>query len=242
MQIIPVIDVKGGIVVAARGGDREAYRPIVTALAPDTSEPVAVTRGYRRLWPFPILYMADLDGIAGLAPNLAVVRRLADELPDMALWVDHGAATAGEVEAVLEAHPRSTVVIGSETLGEAERLVEIQRRHGERIALSLDFKGDAFLGPAALLERTQCWPRRIIVMTLAAVGRDAGPDLARVREITARAGPGRQVFAAGGVRGKADCAALAGAGASGVLVASALHAGKLEAGDLGEIAGLETMT
>ena len=52
-----------------------------------------------------------------------------------------------------------------------------------------------------------------------------------------RAG-GRRIYAAGGVRDRADMIALHAAGAAGVLVATALHAGTIKAGDLEEIAGL----
>ena len=48
----------------------------------------------------------------------------------------------------------------------------------------------------------------------------------------------RRIYAAGGVRDRADIVALRAAGAAGVLVATALHAGTLKAGDLNEIAGL----
>jgi phosphoribosylformimino-5-aminoimidazole carboxamide ribotide isomerase len=51
------------------------------------------------------------------------------------------------------------------------------------------------------------------------------------------AGPKRRVYAAGGVRDMDDVRALRDAGASGVLVATALHEGKIKAGDLEEIAG-----
>lgn len=238
MHIIPVIDVRGGVVVAARGGDRDNYRPIETPLAPGTSDPVAVTEGYRTLYPFPRLYMADLDGIAGRPANTGVVERLTHDLPDVELWIDHGANSTPSVAAMLALDPRAVVVVGSETLGGAGALAEIVREHAGRMALSLDFKGDAFLGPGALLDRPDTWPSRIIVMTLAAVGSDAGPDLARLAQIRGLAGPSREIYAAGGVRHLADCRALAVAGVTGALVASALHAGKLKAGDLQEIAGL----
>ena len=34
MEIIPVVDLKGGVVVRARMGQREEYRPIETPLSP----------------------------------------------------------------------------------------------------------------------------------------------------------------------------------------------------------------
>jgi phosphoribosylformimino-5-aminoimidazole carboxamide ribotide isomerase len=100
-----------------------------------------------------------------------------------------------------------------------------------RIILSLDFRGDVFQGPQAFLDDEDLWPRRLIVMTLARVGSDAGPDLTRLASIIAKAGS-RAVYAAGGLRGKEDLLVLRQAGATGVLVASALHDGRLSRYDL----------
>ena len=97
--------------------------------------------------------------------------------------------------------------------------------------LSLDFRGDDFLGPAELLTEASLWPRRLIVMTLARVGSGAGPDLERLASVAARAGD-RAIFAAGGVRGADDVAALAKAGIAGALVSTALHDGRLAPVDL----------
>jgi phosphoribosylformimino-5-aminoimidazole carboxamide ribotide isomerase len=73
-------------------------------------------------------------------------------------------------------------------------------------------------------------------MTLDRVGSGGGPDVARLKEIAGRAGS-RRVYAAGGIRNRADLDGIAAAGAAGALVASALHAGKITASDLKEIAG-----
>ncbi len=102
--------------------------------------------------------------------------------------------------------------------------------------LSLDFRGDEFQGPREILDNAEAWPDRVIVMTLARVGANEGPDYALLKSIIARAGA-RRVFAAGGVRGRDDLLALRDAGAAGVLIASALHDGKIKTGDLDEIAG-----
>ena len=44
------------------------------------------------------------------------------------------------------------------------------------------------------------WPERVIVMTLARVGGDAGPDMDRLLQIKRRA-PDARLYAAGGLRG-----------------------------------------
>ena len=52
---------------------------------------------------------------------------------------------------------------------------------------------------AEILARPALWPNTIIVMTLARIGGDAGPDLNRLAAIVAKAA-GRHIYAAGGVR------------------------------------------
>src|SRR3569832_1698193 len=68
-------------------------------------------------------------------------------------------------------------------------------------------------------------------MTLARVGMDAGPDLARLTQLQ-RLNTACRMYAAGGVRQIDDLTALARAGAAGVLLASALHAGRLSRPEL----------
>ncbi|MFA5949513.1 MAG: HisA/HisF-related TIM barrel protein [Hyphomicrobium sp.] len=222
MQIIPVIDVRGGIAVRAVRGDRANYRPLETPLAA-RADPAAVASGLRTLFPFDTIYLADLDGIEGRGANLALQSRLAISWPGREIWIDDGSLNSEN------AKPRCHHVLGSESMLEAIQL------HQDAI-LSLDFFGDAFQGPLALLENPALWPDRIIVMTLARVGSGEGPDLPRLREIISRA-EGREIFAAGGVRNRDDLKALRGIGAAGALVATALHTGKIKTGDLEEIAG-----
>jgi phosphoribosylformimino-5-aminoimidazole carboxamide ribotide isomerase len=234
MDIIPVIDVQHGRAVRAAGGSRADYRPLVTPLA-EGSDPVAVALGLCALFPFPVLYVADLDGIEGRGRNEALPGRLAAALPGVALWIDDG-ATPAEALARLRGEPRSTPVVGTESLRGEEDLAALRALPAESYVLSLDFSADRFVGPPDVLAEAARWPDRVIVMTLARVGSGAGPDIERVADIAARGG-GRSVYAAGGVRTSADAEALRAAGASGVLVASALHAGAITAGDLEAIAG-----
>lgn len=234
MDIIPVIDVARGDVVRAIRGDRANYKPIKTPLA-KTSHPADVARGLRKLYAFRKVYLADLDGIEGRGRNKHLVPELSQVMPATEFWIDAGTGSRGAARSLL-ATPSAILVIGSETLENVSVLKDLIAEAPGRTVLSLDFRGDEFMGPAALLNDTAHWPHHIIVMTLGRIGSGEGPDLERIREIARRAA-GRRIYAAGGLRHRIDVDAVRAAGAYGALIASALHDQKITAGDLREIAG-----
>ncbi len=234
MNVIPVIDIRHGVAVQAVVGDRANYRPLSTPLAP-AADPVDVARGYMRLSAFPVVYVADLDGIEGRGANLGMLARIAHAIGDAELWADTGARDRTSLIPLLEIG-RLRPVVGSETLRRPADLAAMMSELGDKLILSLDFRGDDFMGPTPLLAEADVWPQRVIVMTLARVGAGLGPDTDRIRSITASA-LGREVYAAGGVRNRDDLLAVRDAGASGALIASALHDGQIKTGDLVEIAG-----
>ncbi len=222
MEVIPVLDLQGGVVVHARMGMRSEYRPIDTPLSP-SSRPTDVARGLLSIHPFTLFYVADLDAIERRGDNDAALLELKKAFPNLVFWVDNGVADLGSAMRWLDAGI-GCLVIGSETQRNGELIRHFRR--DERVVLSLDFRGDAFMGPAELLGDADAWPADIIVMTLARVGSAVGPDMARLAVIKAK-GSGKRVYAAGGVRGAHDLAALAAAGISGALVATCLHNGTL---------------
>ena len=227
MDIIPVLDVRGGVVVRARMGHRDQYRPIDSPLSP-TSDPIDVMRGLYSVYPFKTFYVADLDAIIGTGNNEAVLWRLKAEFPTVAFWVDNGVVDLLPARNWLELE-LGHLVVGSESQKDMALVQHLSQC--DRIVLSLDFRDQAFQGPPALLREATSWPRRLIVMTLARVGSGAGPDLYRlcaIRDIAA----GRKIYAAGGVRDRADLAALKRAGIAGALVATSLHDGRLRGIDL----------
>jgi phosphoribosylformimino-5-aminoimidazole carboxamide ribotide isomerase len=230
MEIIPVIDLKNGTVVRARMGQRDQYRPIETPISP-SSDPNEVVRGLLSIYPFPTLYVADLDAIAGIGDNQNVLDSLRETFPRLLLWVDNGIA---EISRALDwlSSGSGSLVLGSETQTSAAPARKLAR--DADVVLSLDFRGDEFLGPPELLDDLSCWPSRVIVMTLARVGSGAGPDLARLSAVRAAA-PDRRIYAAGGIRNRADLAALSRAGIAGALVATSLHDGSVTARDIAEL-------
>lgn len=179
------------------------------------------------------LYVADLDALLGTVPQVAVLRRLLQALPELELWLDAGFASRRNADALRgalgPAGARVVPVFGSESL--ASR-VEFERCFGGSTApasdamLSLDRRDGRHLDAAGCWETPALWPTRVIVMTLERVGSHAGPDLetfARVRQQS----PDTFLVGAGGVRNEDDLARARDAGAGAWLVASALHDGFL---------------
>jgi phosphoribosylformimino-5-aminoimidazole carboxamide ribotide isomerase len=222
-EVIPVIDLKAGKAVRAVAGNRAEYRPLATPLCPD-GDALKCIAGYLGLYPFERLYIADLDAIQGGVRQDAVLQAVRAGFPQLDLWVDAGfrsADAAQEWAGLGLGHP----VLGSESLTDARPVST-----GSAV-LSLDFRGDRFLGPPAILDMPESWPANVIVMCLHDVGMGGGPDMARLARIIDAPGT-RRICAAGGVRNRADLQALAALGVSGALVASALHGGGITIADL----------
>jgi phosphoribosylformimino-5-aminoimidazole carboxamide ribotide isomerase len=149
------------------------------------------------------------------------------------LWVDAGFARAQEADELIDrigavdgvGGGRIVPVFASESLRSPAELARCFERPGEGI-LSLDRRDGKKLDAAGCWESPRHWPERVIVMTLARVGADAGPDLATLREVQTRS-PQTRLIGAGGIRNPADLALAEDAGAHAWLVASALHDGRL---------------
>jgi phosphoribosylformimino-5-aminoimidazole carboxamide ribotide isomerase len=231
MRCVAVIDLKEGLVVHAVRGDRANYGPVRSRLTASAA-PADVVAALRDRLGLTAFYVADLDAIQQRGSSRAIVAGLIASHPDCSWWIDAGFNAPSALEDYLMA-PGAACVIGSECIREVTDYVALRAALPDpaRAILSLDRRQGQFLGPAALWQQEALWPRTVIAMNLDRVGADQGPDLPLIARLKARA-PAARIVAAGGVRDRADLAALAAAGASHVLVASALHAGRLVREDL----------
>lgn len=230
-ELIPVIDLMGGLVVHARGGSRDRYRPLEGSCITASADPVALVDALLALHPFRTLYIADLDAIRKTGDHKSTILALRAQFPELGLWVDAGFAAECACRRFLAAGV-GDLVLGSESQDDLHLLSLL--RAEPRLVLSLDFRGDTALGAPELFGAPELWPERMIAMTLARVGSGIGPDLARLTGLRGLA-PDKRWFAAGGVRGPDDVLALADLGCAGALVASALHDGRLAAGFLARL-------
>jgi len=232
MHVVPVIDIRSGVVVRAVAGRRAEYAPIITPLAP-SSAPLDIVRALLTLHDFDALYIADLDAIEGGGENDATINIISDAFPNLRLWIDAGVRNRAGVEHCLSLRS-ADVVVGSESFIRSDDLRSLSEN--SRVILSLDFTGAQFLGDPTLLHDPLLWPMRVIVMTLSRIGVEQGPDMAQLSGIVSRA-PGRRVYAAGGARDIGDLMRLRKAGAAGALVATALHRGSLTPANLAQLDG-----
>ena len=98
MQIIPVLDVAGGIAVHAQAGDRSRYAPLTSDLVPHhPGDPVALLRAFHSTLGVHECYVADLDAIQGGALQRSLLRQLAEFHTGFAgaLMVDAGTNQPG---------------------------------------------------------------------------------------------------------------------------------------------------
>lgn len=230
MDIIPVIDIMAGQVVHARHGRRENYQPLKSPLCRN-AQPQHVVEDLLQFYGFQTLYIADLDALMGAAQT-ALLGELAEAFPSLRFWVDKGLPDVGMLPEFKAC--RFTPVIGSESLD--DRSVDLLADRRRDCILSLDEMGGKVLGPTSLLERPELWPDRVILMNLSRVGSEGGPDFAGMQRMLTEHSAGHQFIAAGGIRDLSDLARLKLMGLSAVLLATALHAGALEAENLRDLA------
>jgi HisA/HisF family protein len=231
MEIVPVLDLKGGIVVHARRGQRAEYAPLRSPLVAGC-EPVPVARALCSVCRTSSLYAADLDALAGEPVDEATLAALAAVAEP---WVDAGATTPERAAALARAGVARNVV-GTESLGPdtltarflaaraPPRVLSVDLREGRLISAHPELAGRRPAEAAPLV--TALGARELLVIDLARVGSGSGPPVRAVAQLAAAA-PGLAIYAGGGVRDDADLRALESAGAAGALVATALHEGRI---------------
>lgn len=225
MNIIPVLDLKNNRVVHAKQGQREHYQALNTPLSA-SADAFKVIEAFLGLHAFDTFYIADLDAITGAGNHDPLLQQLAAAYPDLIFWLDQGYRQT-------PAKPtQHWPVIGSESYSD-NQLNELAR-FNNRFILSLDYAAASPLGAGRLFNDSDGWPERIIIMTLAKVGSNSGPDFDKLRHYVQNY-PNKNFIAAGGIRNAEDLRALSQLGVNHALVASSLHSGAINADEITEL-------
>ena len=216
--IIPVLDIKGGDVVAATGGDRKKYEPVSASIF-TSPNPIAVVKSYQALFNFSVFYVADLDAIMGHGDNSESIANLLG-IPDCEFMIDGGYRKLSDTQR----YEGATHVIATETFmdwSNAKQLsgatISIDTRNGKLVSPFPDLTIEHILQKAR-----ESGASRFIHLRLDGVGTKSFSPEKLIRPME-----NEEWIAGGGVRSKDDLKILAATGYSGALVATALYEGLL---------------
>jgi phosphoribosylformimino-5-aminoimidazole carboxamide ribotide isomerase len=244
VKVIPVIDLKDGVVVRGVAGRRELYRPVESLLDCEAT-PRSVADAFVRHFEFDVVYVADLDAIAGSEPNWEAYDAIATA--GLRLIVDAGTNSIDGVTRFIDNSLAISwcrgVVVGLESLQSERDLVGVRDAIGtKRAVFSLDLKNGKPLTdlpawresePIQLVDAAvNAGFARLIVLDLASVGGGQGVSVRSLCASVRSRHPQLELTSGGGVRGVSDIEELAAAGCDAALVASALHNGQLSSVDI----------
>jgi phosphoribosylformimino-5-aminoimidazole carboxamide ribotide isomerase len=238
MRLIPVIDLLDDHAVHALKGTREHYRPVQSVLC-DTSDPLALAAAFRDQLRLNEIYIADLNAIQGFSRmrHQSLIGDLC-RIKGMRIILDAGTSDVEKAQAWLD-HGVHKVVIGSETLGALDDVQSLSARiEPHRLVFSLDFKTGQILSRCHLLAamtpmEALCQLQRtgwqeVILLDLNRVGSREGVDAALVAEAH-KCFPDLNLLLGGGIAKPQELVELESIGVAGVLVATALHNGAINA-------------
>lgn len=214
MDILLAIDIMDGYVVQGQSGNRAGYRPLDWGLVSDAT-PAAYTAAMKPVYG----YVADLNGIEGTG------RVNEDDVQTCCRLLKKSYVNRGRREyTVSEEDRRAGIfpVISTETGGE-----NLATYHGG--ALTVDLKADRIYPtgetPASFLKTANSWDYDVcIIINLGSVGTEQGLPAYLSEMRSAYEGT---LFYGGGLASEADCIAVHEEGYDGVLVATAVHRGKI---------------
>jgi phosphoribosylformimino-5-aminoimidazole carboxamide ribotide isomerase len=240
MQIVPVIDLKQGLVVRGVAGRRAEYQPIVSQLT-SSACPGDVAKALFARFGVSVAYVADLDAIGGAEPDWRSYEKIA--AAGLSLWIDAGVRTVESAQRIHQSPSVSAVIVGLETLPERSLLAAVIHSLGpDHVIFSLDLMNGQPRTPVAewgetsalaiAAEFQQMSGKRLLLLDVADVGTNRGPStLALTRELRGNF-LHLELSTGGGVRNETDLAAMEDAGCDYALVATALHDGRLTAAEL----------
>jgi phosphoribosylformimino-5-aminoimidazole carboxamide ribotide isomerase len=202
-----------------------------------------VARAFQLRFGLTEFYVADLDAIAGAAPALNIYSQL--RAAGMRLWVDAGICEAKAAVDLAEAGV-DRIIVGLETVAGPSILERICFQLGaERVAFSLDLRDGVPLGDTSTWELPDPWSiarqaialgvKQLIVLDVARVGLGDGTGTQELCARLVTAYPEVQLVAGGGVRDLDDLRRLQQCGVGAVLLASALHDGRIQPEDLARL-------
>jgi phosphoribosylformimino-5-aminoimidazole carboxamide ribotide isomerase len=232
-RLILAVDLLDGIVVHAKRGAREEYKPINRFSSIVSS--ADLTRIIEEIKPQEV-YIADLNRVMNTGDNRAIIKDLRNRERELRIMLDYGLRGIEALREAVEAGIADNFVLGTETssMNLIETASKTEIANDIRISVSVDLFNKEVLTrdkrlkiePLVLIKELNEYPLRdVIVLELDRVGTKSGIDfdfLAR-----AVASSEHDILCGGGVRRCEDIYTMEQIGVKGALVATALHDGSI---------------
>ena len=224
-MIIPVLDLKEGLAVSGKSGNRDTYQPLQTVFH-HSSDPVEIAGSLLRAGASE-LYIADLDAIEKRGSNLDIVGEVNQIIPVM---LDCGASDLDSVTKALQVADK--VIVATETLKRFQDLYEIFSRFGgDQVIISVDVLQNKVLSKYMELDFSilrenlvKLQPSQVILLDISNVGTGKGVNWDLIDEFS---GLESSFILGGGITGD-DIDQLYKRGVDKVLVGTALHNGHIK--------------
>lgn len=240
MRIVPVIDLQGGQVVHAIAGDRNAYRPLQSRFCRG-AQPTSIARAFVEQCRLHEAVVFDLDAIGRAAPAWPAYRALASS--GLKLWIDRGIRSLNDAQEVVE-FGRETgavmrIIAGLETIPNRHVLQQVVELVGsDQLVFSVDlFDGRPLADPHGwpthgwepiVAQALEIGVQKFMVLDLSQVGGLLGTDTEAICRALRYSAPAAQIIAGGGIRDGHDVRTMASAGCDALLIATALHTGRIK--------------
>ena len=237
LELLPAVDVADGqavrLVQGEAGSETSYGDPLDAALA---------WQNDGAAW----VHLVDLDAAFGRGSNLALLKRVVDQL-DIKVELSGGIRDDASLDMALELGA-SRVNLGTAALENPEWTASAIARYGEAIAVGLDVRGTTLAARGWTKEGGDLWEvlarledagcPRYVVTDVTKDGTLRGPNLELLREVLQRTN--RPVVASGGISSLDDLAALrelVPLGLEGTIVGKALYAGAFTLPQAFDVAG-----
>ena len=224
-MIIPVLDIKDGLAVSGKSGNRKEYQPLKTVFH-SSSDPLKISKSLKKEGASKV-YIADLDAIEGIGSNLDMVGEINRFLPVM---LDCGASDLDSVSEALQV--ADNVIVATETLKKLEDLDEIFFKvNREQVIISIDVLNNKILSKYLELDfgilkdcLEKLKPSMVILLDISNVGTESGINWQLMNYFNRLES---SLILGGGIT-REDLSKLSIYGVDYVLVGTALHQGKIE--------------
>ncbi len=243
MEIIAVLDLKSNQIVHAKRGERDKYTPPKSYLF-ETDKPLEIVNSIQNTLGIKKFYVADLDAITNKGDNFRLIKEIMNSCYGTEVYLDSGISNVDKAKQYLDMGI-TKVIIGSETLKSLEDLEEIIYILGtDNVIFSVDSmdgrllsKDSSVVGKSieqGLQMAHNAGVKNVILLELKKVGAQSGYD-DKYLKMVQRFCNNINVYVGGGVRGIEDICELTRFGVKGIMTATAIYNGAINANNIGNL-------